>query len=983
MRGHSFFLAILLILSIRPAISQVNPADGPWSGQIQCQLNLAQQGYSRREIQTWTLASSAPTNKGGDIRIYPATWTVSGQGALQRVLGTRSSLAQWNINVPPANTSIAMFVRAQDKQFIIRIWQRSAPSYTGISAMRQTADNGVPQQPVKVASVVQEWTLPWIQADPRETTRGKFSVATESLGADLTPPGAAPAAVCTYQFTRTASGSTATASNVGQSAGGSAADAKGGDGSAGGGAKVEENSQSGAADTSGAAAQAKREPGSQEDAAGGAKAEGDSQSGAADTSGAAAEAKQEPGSQADAGGGAKAEGDSQTSATDTSVTTNQKGSAVGSAGGGPSGLAGKAGSNPAPPGDGNAPIPTDTAGSSISSSQTCPLGDIASMYDRAGQNIELIFAKLTKEAETAKKNLSDELPKESLSASVASGDAQARERIKYLDQAIAQIPTVEQGAVQEVAKAKQKALEQIAKAPSDAERNDACQAAQSAATQLMTTVESEANALDAGISGAGGGTSGSAAAMDAANSKSSLSTPGTLASTQTSEAVASTASTQTSALHPSGSAGTIQNVPDPTTSSPSPKTFGPGTLPPGVLAIASSVDLASKLSIKSTNPLALRPTSPHLVSGGTASFLLEVSNRGPAAADGAVVSFPAGHSVTIQGVACSLKQCPTASELEKGWKISQLQAGTTITFTIESSVAAESGPLTLMAEAKPPSGVTDLNPSDNSATLNATVVPLAADLEVRVTPRTALGHQPSWFAYDVDVRNAAGLPADGAVVTSPAIAGIKKLAVSCTSTAPSRTLSGSATCPANPTVLQIEQGLAIPRLDPLTNVIFTIEVIATSSGTQTLSASATPPSGLGDPVTTNNSATAAVATVQGTPGNADVSLVVDPVLVVRDMVRFAVIVRNAGPDPASLTVIKVPAVAGATTTLHSCETPRSVNFTSARCPYNLTMTGLATGLEIPWFPPNSRLVFTIWLKVPTRPATVTLSADGDSAQRRD
>ena len=523
----------VLVAGSQNVSAQINPADGPWSGQIQCQLDVQQQGYVRHETQTWTLTSRTPATKSGDISIYSASWTATGQGGFQRVLGTRSSLAQWNVNVPPANTAIAMFVRAQDKQFIIRIWQRSAPSYTGISAVRQLAENGVPQRPANISSAVHEWTLPWIQPEPRETTRGKFSVATESLGADLTPPGAAPTAECTYQFTRTASGNTATASGGGQSTKGAAAD-----------------SQSGAGNTSDAGASAKYETNSSGGEAAGAKGAGDFQSGAADASGAAASAKYS--SDSLGGAGAKGAGDSPSgadasastkndsqaggaavadgasgkggTAADASITASQKGSAAGSAGGAPGGIAGKAGSNPMPPGDGNTPIPTDTAGSNSSNSQTCSLSDIASMYDRAGQNIEIIFAKLTKEAQTAKSALSEELPKESLSALAGSGEdlpkenvsgsaasraAQATEQIKSLDQAIAQIATAEEGALQEVTKAKQKALEQIAKAPTDAERNDACQAAQSAATQLMTTVESEANALDAGISSAGGGSSGS------------------------------------------------------------------------------------------------------------------------------------------------------------------------------------------------------------------------------------------------------------------------------------------------------------------------------------------------------------------------------------------------------------------------------------------------------------------------------------------
>src|ERR1051326_7783065 len=194
-------IAVLLIILVSPSVSQSSPAEGPWFGQIQCQLNLQQQGYTRQEIQTWALTSNMPIGKNGDMQLYSATWTATGQGGFQRALGQRASLAQWNINVPPTNASIAMFVRGSDGQFIIRIWQRPTPSYTGIRANRQMMDNGAGQQ---ISSTVHEWVLPWIQAQPGEVTQGKLSVPTESLGADLTPPGAAPTAECVYHFSRKA-----------------------------------------------------------------------------------------------------------------------------------------------------------------------------------------------------------------------------------------------------------------------------------------------------------------------------------------------------------------------------------------------------------------------------------------------------------------------------------------------------------------------------------------------------------------------------------------------------------------------------------------------------------------------------------------------------------------------------------------------------------------------------------------------------------
>lgn len=691
-------LCAALFCTVATAFSQSSPADGPWSGQIQCQLHVQQSGYTRDESQTWTLASKVPTGKNGDMRLYPATWTATGQGGIQKTLGSRAVMAQWNLSAPATPATIAMFIRAQDKQFVIRLWQRPIPATNTLRGTRQFAENGV-VQPGTINSAAQEWTLPWILADARANISGKFSIPTESLGIDLTPTTSPLApAVCVWQFAH-----------------------------------------------------------------------------------------------------------------------------------------------------------------------------------------------------------DDEAPKESV-------------------------------------------------------------AAVSGATASVSTQVSGAGAQPIGNSSgsgaAGGATAGGAEAV----------------STQTSAATAATTSTQP-VLMPAGSGGTIGTIADPATASAPLKTLDPAAHP-GALALASSVDLASALSIQSTNPR-IPQITPRLVSGGTASLLLSVSNGGPAAADGTVVSIPAVAGVTIQGVTCSLKTCPTIRELAKGWTISHLAAGATETLTMDASVSANSGPLTLTAEATPPSGAPDLNPANNSATLNATVVPLAADLKVSVS-ETDHGPAPQTeFAYLVTVTNVSGLPAYDAVVISPAIAGIKKLAVSCTSKASAvgNPFGGAAICPTNLTPLQIEEGVSVPQLYPGSDVTFIIHAFATTAGNHTLSASATLPSGMSDPVMSNNSATAVVATIGETPGNADVAIVInrlpDPG---KNTLGFNVIVRNAGPDPASLTTIRVPAVVGTTAILGGCSAGITGTGNRAQCPYGLTITGLETGLEIPWFPANSTLTFTIELRLPTSSGTATLWA---------
>jgi hypothetical protein len=79
-----------------PVFSQAPPI---WSGQAKCQLNMLDSGYVHQEVQTWTI-TGASTSAPGTMHVYPGTWSVAGQGAMQGSLGPQSLAAQWNTKVP-------------------------------------------------------------------------------------------------------------------------------------------------------------------------------------------------------------------------------------------------------------------------------------------------------------------------------------------------------------------------------------------------------------------------------------------------------------------------------------------------------------------------------------------------------------------------------------------------------------------------------------------------------------------------------------------------------------------------------------------------------------------------------------------------------------------------------------------------------------------------------------------------------------------
>src|SRR5215475_14132183 len=102
-------VTISLVAAAR-ASTQAPSADGPWSGWIRCQVSAQGQGYSDQQIHTWILSGAAPRVEGV-FRIFPATWTVVGNGSLQRATGANTVTAQWAANGQGPSAPIAVSTR--------------------------------------------------------------------------------------------------------------------------------------------------------------------------------------------------------------------------------------------------------------------------------------------------------------------------------------------------------------------------------------------------------------------------------------------------------------------------------------------------------------------------------------------------------------------------------------------------------------------------------------------------------------------------------------------------------------------------------------------------------------------------------------------------------------------------------------------------------------------------------------------------------
>jgi len=208
-------MGLMFLIWVCPAFCQTNVTDGPWSGQVVCQLNMQTQGYTRQETQTWTITNGAPKPGPGTARLFPATWTVTGTGSVQKTQNGQAFTAQWNTNVPSTNGTISVFIRASDGRLIFRQGHSQLRNEFSLRGTRQSMWNGQQQQPAALASPTWEWQLPWMEADPSDPNpSGTFSVSAEALPAELTNPPSLPRiANCNWHFSKGTAGHLAVPSN--------------------------------------------------------------------------------------------------------------------------------------------------------------------------------------------------------------------------------------------------------------------------------------------------------------------------------------------------------------------------------------------------------------------------------------------------------------------------------------------------------------------------------------------------------------------------------------------------------------------------------------------------------------------------------------------------------------------------------------------------------------------------------------------------
>ncbi len=339
-------------------------------------------------------------------------------------------------------------------------------------------------------------------------------------------------------------------------------------------------------------------------------------------------------------------------------------------------------------------------------------------------------------------------------------------------------------------------------------------------------------------------------------------------------------------------------------------------------------------------------------------YKVRVSNAGPSAVTGAILTDPAAAGLSKQSVACSAAagnvcvSAPSVAALEgSGATLPLLEVGKFYEIEITIKITNSSGTVTNVAQISPPAGVTDPNNGNNSASDSDPVISVIADLRITKTDGATSVNTGGTTTYTIIVTNAGPSTATNAVFKDAAVSGLNVTSVTCS----------GASCPAagSVTVAAMQgAGITIPSLASGASVTFTVNgTVNAVSGSVTNVAEIVPPGSLTDPDDTNNSA----SDTDTINMRADLSITkTDGItsMLAGASTTYTIVVSNAGPSPANNAIFKDSVINGLTVTGVSCGSPSG----GAACPLPADTTVnlmQGSGILIPTLPSGGSVTFTV------------------------
>jgi uncharacterized repeat protein (TIGR01451 family) len=222
--------------------------------------------------------------------------------------------------------------------------------------------------------------------------------------------------------------------------------------------------------------------------------------------------------------------------------------------------------------------------------------------------------------------------------------------------------------------------------------------------------------------------------------------------------------------------------------------------------------------------------------GQTVFYTLTVANAGPGVVRSVTVTDTISPAFSTATWACSVAAAGNATLVTTSCGTTPTGTGNinnTVSLSVNASViyritatlsstftgtVTNSGLVTMTAL------VTDPTPSNNSATVTSTVAP-AANLQIVKSNAVGTVTAGQTTTYTIAVTNAGPANAPNALVRDPVAPGLSCTAVSCS------VASGTATCPAGPTVANLQgAGLTIPTFNSGAVVNFLVTCGVTATG---------------------------------------------------------------------------------------------------------------------------------------------------------
>lgn len=356
------------------------------------------------------------------------------------------------------------------------------------------------------------------------------------------------------------------------------------------------------------------------------------------------------------------------------------------------------------------------------------------------------------------------------------------------------------------------------------------------------------------------------------------------------------------------------------------------------LDLSNNQATASATAYTASATLAVSASGPtgSVAAGGTAAFLMTVTNNGPDAATNVTIQNETGNGLTLSGagitcVAAGGATCPSTGPL---MSVPTLPAGGSLAFTVNTNVTASSPTATLTD--KMTASADNSTSRSNAATATVTVVNPTSGVFATGTGPTGTVAGGGTAVFTMQVGNSGPDPATNVSILDNVGSGLSFVGLTCTA-------SGGATCP---TTLQPSMSVAsMPANSALTFTV-TTTVGQNINGTviNTLSVTADNDSNRSD-----NSATA-VATVS-TPRSTLTSSGSPPAGQVAGgaTASFVMTVGNTGPNDA--TAVRIVNTVGSNLTFTGASCAASGG---ATCPASV---GVVTNVDT--LPVGGLLTLTI------------------------